>query len=426
MITCERKIIPPGKGRVNKHPEIIETAKKSLEKENIPWVDQGFLLELVEIMVSGIEESTNSTPPAGVLEHIATRVVTNKSLLDFVRRRSSELDALKRIARNLTSSLEYTTVLDAVVREALALVPDSQDAHIFMYADGKLEFGSALYSDGTKNHVLAEPRKDGLTYTVAREKRMIIVENISDHPMFAGAPKEWTGSIIGIPLMMGSRVIGVMNLARTHPGPFSDTEIRLLSLLADQAAIAILNARLHEAVSHQARSDSLTGLPNRRALDERLDEEIHRSKRSGIPFCVVMMDLDGFKVINDTLGHDVGDEVLCTIARSFQKALRATDFLARYGGDEMTIILPETDWPQVLTVTDKIQQELRQLVFELPEGEQFSLGVTGGVAIYPRHGKEAAGLLRIADEALYSAKRHKRGEFLQGRPATGQLPPLNT
>jgi diguanylate cyclase (GGDEF)-like protein len=407
------------------HQEIIEAAKKSLDKENIPWGDQGFLLELLDTLISGIEDSTNSTPPPGVLEHIAERVVTNKTLLDFVRRRSSEFDALKRIARNLTSSLEFTTVLDAVVREAVALVPDAQDAHIYIYSDGKLEFGSALYADGTKNHALAEPRKDGLTYSVAREKRMVIVEDMQNNPIYSNAPKEWNGSIIGIPLMMGSRVIGVMNLARHTPGSFTEMEIRLLSLLADQAAIAILNARLHEAVSHQARSDSLTGLPNRRALDERLDEEINRSKRSGTPFSVVMMDLDGFKVINDTLGHDIGDEVLCTIARSFQKALRATDFLARYGGDEMTLILPETDWPQVLTVTDKVQQELRQLIFELPEGEKFSLGVTGGVAVYPRHAKEAAGLLRIADEALYSAKRHKRGEFLQGRPATGQLPPLN-
>jgi diguanylate cyclase (GGDEF)-like protein len=408
------------------HPPILERAKQSLEKENIPWVDQGFLLELLEIVLSGIEESTSSTPPPGVLENIADKLVTNKTLLEFVRRRSSELDALKRIARNLTSSLEFTTVLDAVVREAVSLVPDAQDAHIYVYSDGKLDFGSALYADGTKNHALAEPRRDGLTYTVATQKRMIIVEDMQKHPIYSNAPKDWKGSIIGIPLMMGSRVVGVMNLARHTPGSFTEMEIRLLSLLADQAAIAILNARLHEAVSHQARSDSLTGLPNRRALDERLDEEIHRAKRSGVSFSVVMMDLDGFKVINDTLGHEVGDEVLSTIALSFQKALRATDFLARYGGDEMTLILPDTDWPQVLTVTDKIQEELRQLIFELPNNEKFSLGVTGGVAVYPRHSREPAGLLRAADEALYSAKRHKRGQFIQGRAATGQLPPFDS
>jgi diguanylate cyclase (GGDEF)-like protein len=136
-----------------------------------------------------------------------------------------------------------------------------------------------------------------------------------------------------------------------------------------------------------------------------------------------MMDLDGFKIINDTLGHEVGDEVLQAIARSFQKALRATDFLARYGGDEMTIILPETDWPQVLIVTNKIQQELRQLFFEKPSGEKFSLSVTGGVAVFPQHARESSGLLRSADEALYRAKRHRRGEIIQGRLGTGILTP---
>jgi diguanylate cyclase (GGDEF)-like protein len=89
----------------------------------------------------------------------------------------------------------------------------------------------------------------------------------------------------------------------------------------------------------------------------------------------------------------------------------------------MTIILPETNWPNVLIVTDKIQQELRKLVFENPSGGQFILTVTGGVAVCPQHAREAAGLLRTADEALYRAKRHRRGEIIQGRPGTGVLPP---
>jgi GGDEF domain-containing protein len=97
--------------------------------------------------------------------------------------------------------------------------------------------------------------------------------------------------------MMGSKVIGAMNLARNNVGEFSQSEIRLLNLLADQAAIAIINANLHSAVSHQARSDSLTALPKRRALDEGLDKTIAWSVATGNPFCAVMMDLDGFKIV---------------------------------------------------------------------------------------------------------------------------------
>ena len=112
---------------------------------------------------------------------------------------------------------------------------------------------------------------------------------------------------MGIPLVIGENVVGVMNMARWQVGGFNRAELRLLELLADQAALAIMNARLHEAVANQALSDSLTGLPNRRALDVRLEEDVNRSLRYGHPFAVIMMDLDGFKYINDTFGHAAGE-----------------------------------------------------------------------------------------------------------------------
>jgi putative methionine-R-sulfoxide reductase with GAF domain len=234
----------------------------------------------------------------------------------LIQRQAAELDGLKRIIVNLTSSLELQAVLDGVVKEAMQLVKDAQDAHIYLFHEEKLVFGASLKIDGERNIQYAEPRLDGLTGTVAREKKVIIVEDMTYHPLYKDAPKTGSGSIIGIPLKMGSCVIGVMNLARTSRGEFNQSEIRLLTLLADQAAIAIINARLHAAVSHQARSDILTKLPNRRALDERLDKAIAQSIDSGNPFSAVMMDLDGFKMINDTYGHEVGGFLVASQARN--------------------------------------------------------------------------------------------------------------
>jgi diguanylate cyclase (GGDEF)-like protein len=156
----------------------------------------------------------------------------------------------------------------------------------------------------------------------------------------------------------------------------------------------------------------LTELPNRRALDERLDKAIAQSVASGNPFCAVMMDLDGFKIINDTYGHKVGDEVLQQVANSMEKSLRSTDFLARYGGDEWTLVLTETNLTQAQVVIQKIQNGLRNNPVQLPDGKSTNIGVSGGVALYPVHADTAPGLIRAADEALFRAKKNSRGQFL--------------
>jgi diguanylate cyclase (GGDEF)-like protein len=392
------------------HTGVLREARHRLEKNNVPVDVQERLLDLLSLLMTIMDDKM--LQDGTIARHLVDAVADNGNLLLLIQRQAAELDALKRITLNLTSSLDLQAVLDGVVKEAMQLVKDAQDAHIYLFQEEKLVFGASLKNDGEKNIQYSKPRVDGLTGTVAREKKVVIVEDMTNHPLYKGMPKTWLGSIIGIPLKMGSRVIGVMNLARTTPGDFNQSEIRLLTLLADQAAIAIINARLHAAVSHQARSDSLTKLPNRRALDERLDKAIAQSNDSGNPFSAVMMDLDGFKTINDTYGHEVGDEVLQQVATSMEKSLRSTDFLARYGGDEWTLILNETNLIQAQVVIRKIQNGLRSNPIELPDGKTAQIDISGGVALYPVHAKTAPDLIRAADEALYRAKKSSRGQFL--------------
>jgi diguanylate cyclase (GGDEF)-like protein len=302
----------------------------------------------------------------------------------------------------------------------MRLLENARAAHIFLYRNGALEFGSALQSDGNTKSI-AMPRKDGVTYSAAHLGKIIVVESMRSDPLYESAPRDWEGSIISIPLKTNDIVVGVMNLSRYITGGFSDSEQRLLGLLADQAAVAISNATLHQMISRKAYSDTVTGLPNRRALDERLEREIVNARRTEKPFGLVMMDLDGFKHVNDTYGHSLGDQVLRVFFNYMGQGLRSSDFLARYGGDELTLIMSQTNLPSALLVTDKVTEKVKRFFFTGPDNIKIRLGVSGGVAIYPAHGRSAPELLRAADEALYRAKRHQRGTFVVARIGTGPL-----
>jgi diguanylate cyclase (GGDEF)-like protein len=194
-------------------------------------------------------------------------------------------------------------------------------------------------------------------------------------------------------------------------------------MLADYAAIAIENAYLYRQVQEQAKIDALTGLPNRRALDEKLEEETQRALRSNVPFCVLMLDLDGFKSINDTYGHEKGDIVLRNIAQLLKEKTRKIDFVARWGGDEIVIIMPHTDIQQGMQVARKLQHIVASTPIAMPPHTSFRLGFSGGLAQFERDGITPAQLLRAADAALYRAKKRHKGKILLAPPNTAPLSP---
>ncbi|MCC6298662.1 MAG: GGDEF domain-containing protein [Anaerolineales bacterium] len=402
----------------DKRLRILEEAYQTLERQGESPIAREYLLKLLDILATSLEKY--STENADTKE-LAGQLIEQRALLLMLKQQTDELDALKKLSINLTSSLDLPDVLDAVVTEAMRLVLNARDVNIFLYKNQKLSFGAALDSDGTRNKPWSKPRSNGLTYTVARSGQTTIVENVQEHPLFQNIPQNWAGSIIGIPLKVGDTVVGVMNLARWKAGSFSPAELRLLSLLADQAAVAISNASLHQLISRQAYSDTLTGLPNRRALDERLEHETISARRSNFSFAVIMMDLDGFKSVNDTYGHEIGDEILRLVFNYLARGVRNTDFIARYGGDELTLILSQTDLASAQIVAEKVKETLQKLKHKLPDGKNLKLGISGGMALFPLHGKNAADLLRAADAALYYAKNHQRGSFQLARGVTAPL-----
>lgn len=387
----------------------------------IPLEEKKSILRLLQVLIEARERSSSNKNGDEDAMSITQEIVSKHSLLATVKHQANELDALKRISLNLTSSLDFQTVLDAVVAEALSLVKNASSVHIFLYERGVLEFGTSLQSDGKRNREFSKPRRKGLTYTVAETGKQILVEDMANHPLYKNTPLEWHGSIIGIPLKFKDEIVGVMNLSRTVTGHFSRSEIRLLSLLADQAAMAIYNANLYKQITQMANTDSVTGLPNRRALDERLQEEWKHANQAGTEFAVVMMDLDGFKAVNDTFGHNVGDELLYSLFNFMAQKMRGADFLARYGGDELTLVMRDTGISAAQAVTEKVIEIMKEYKFHYPQDKNIKLGITAGIAVYPVHAQTPSDLLRAADAALYYAKKYFRGKYAVAKGGTGKL-----
>ncbi|RME50488.1 MAG: GAF domain-containing protein [Caldilineae bacterium] len=187
------------------------------------------------------------------LEGIAGQVaiaMENARLFEAERRRRQEIEVVQRLGMTLTASLNLRDVLDAVLSAVLKLMP-AQNAHIFLYNGEQLTFGAAMWMNGARDTPYAHPRPDGLTGTVARTGEVIAVSDMQNHPLFQNTPPDWQGAIVGIPLKIGKTVVGVMNIAYPRPRPFPPAELRLLTLLANQAAIAIQNARLFEQAQQE-------------------------------------------------------------------------------------------------------------------------------------------------------------------------------
>jgi len=199
-----------------------------------------------------------------------------------------------------------------------------------------------------------------------------------------------------------------MTLAVLEPHHFHESKLHQLRLLADQAGIAIQNARLHNLIREEAQTDWLTGLPNRRSFEFAIEQMIERTRAVGGSFTVMMLDLDHFKSINDTYGHRVGDSALRRIAVRLKEGVRKTDFLARLGGDEFAILFPGTNKDEAYTIGTKLQEYVSVCDLQLPDGKLGCMSVSFGMAIFPDTGQTVEVLMEAADAGLY---RDKEREF---------------
>lgn len=329
-------------------------------------------------------------------------------------KRIHELDLIRKASLHLTMNLSLDSVLEAILESAMELI-SADDTHIFLYEHGLLTFASALFEGTQQKEPFMHPRDDGVTYHVAREGKKRVVNNMMEDTLFSD--NQWEGAIISLPLKIGQKVLGVMNVALHHPHQFTEGEIRVLEFLGDQAAIAIQNAKLYEqaqqeiadrkkaekAIQHLANHDALTGLPNRRLFNERITLEIARSQRNKLRFSVMLFDLDQLKTVNDLHGHNVGDLLLQAVAQRMLGLLRKSDTIARMGGDEFLLILPEMNQPDDAILTAERILSALSKPFHL-EAHQINITTSIGISFFPDDGEDVDLLIKKADLSMYKAK----------------------
>jgi diguanylate cyclase (GGDEF)-like protein/putative nucleotidyltransferase with HDIG domain len=336
-----------------------------------------------------------------VLADEAASAIENARLFQKERRRSSHLALLNELGQKAASVLNPSELLSSICGEvrtafgrdlARIEVVDPQKNELVVEAE--VGYGAEFLGRRIRYG-------EGISGAAATGGDPVVANSVlRDHRYVALHPG--VRSALSLPLKYRGDLLGVLSLESLREHSFSQQDVHTLQTLADQLAIALHNARAYKVALDQAITDGLTGLKTHRYFMEALDGECRRSARTGCPFSVIMMDLDGFKRVNDQGGHLEGDRVLAAVATLLDARSRQSNVVARYGGDEFALLMPDTTTEQAEVLAERLRTALEADYFLHAHGVTASIGI----ATFPDHGSTPEEILRFADAGMYLAKHY--------------------
>jgi len=341
--------------------------------------------------------------------------VDNKRLKGSLLATRRELQFFDEIGRILNSDMELDNMLVEIMKKTKDLI-DASSWSIFLLDEETGEFVLEKKDERKKKGSTLKKLRlkpgEGIAGWVVKEGIPLIVPDVShDERFMSRASNKSTRkaqSLICVPIKSKERVIGVMEFAKKTGTPFTKDDLDLLVKLMDYAALSIERVSLYHKMAELAITDDLTKLFNSRYLNRTIEVEIHRCERSRTSVSLIFMDIDYFKQVNDHHGHLVGSKLLVEVSQLLIRSLRSIDIVARYGGDEFVVVLPQTPPDVAAKVAERIRKAIAQNTFLKKDGYIIKITASFGVSSYPESAKTKEELLKLADEAMYRVKNYTR------------------
>jgi diguanylate cyclase (GGDEF)-like protein/putative nucleotidyltransferase with HDIG domain len=343
----------------------------------------------------------------------------DSSYVEQIKRANREVFTLYELARVFGASLNLEETMTLFVKKISELVPfdtcavyllsETETVAIAKYVAGKnkeeLKNRKVQVGQGATGYALKK-RQSVFNVNPGLDFSFYQMEFIQDYTAMAS-----------LPLIANEKLVGAVSLYTSEIESYEDEHMRLLETVSRIASDAILTSLRHAETETRALTDPMTSLPNARSLQMQFEKEIARASRNASSFQVLMLDLDGFKQINDTYGHKVGDKLLREISRVMQKQLRDYDFLARYAGDEFVAIIPETNNKAVFELCHRLEKAVREFRLDVGNGRTAQVGVSLGAASYPHSGETLDNIIIAADKAMYAVKARRKAKLKKMRMA---------
>jgi diguanylate cyclase (GGDEF)-like protein/putative nucleotidyltransferase with HDIG domain len=361
------------------------------------------------------DRSTKEAEPAMLPGSTAVGLVpvTATNAFENIALAHREIYALYEIAQSMGTSLGVSDTM-ALISSKLSKIVSWSGCALFLHnPDGdtlKCRFAAGVDAPRLLNANLKVGH--GLSGWVARNRRTLINGDprVTFDSIGAGTDLALNSAIV-CPLQYNDTFIGCLSLYHVEPNHYTEDHRRLLERIAEQAGAVIHNSIVFEQTQEDSLTDPLTGLPNRRSMFVHLSRELARAERLQSEVAIVVMDVDGFKTINDTYGHNVGDHALREVAAALQGALRPYDLCVRYAGDEFIVVLGDCTREVAEAKRRELQSKVAEIQLEVRAGKRLRLGASAGAAVFPEDGRTYEQLLAAADHLMYRDKAIRRGRI---------------